>query len=126
MKQKIEVASVPTVADLRTRRLERMQGKLREQILARNFDDVRVVVESLAEEFDVMEIAAAAVRMAQPATGPDVPDREAPDVGTGEKTFRPARARDRFPGKGGPSRGKPWDRTVRAGGKKFGPGSRKA
>jgi ATP-dependent RNA helicase DeaD len=70
-KQKIDVATVPTVADLRARRLELTRVTLREQLVAGDFDDVRVVVESLAEEFDVLDVAAAAVKMAHLATAGD-------------------------------------------------------
>jgi len=62
-RQKIEVASVPTVADLRSRRLDVTRAALRERLLAGGSEDVRVVVESLAEEFDLLEIASAAVKM---------------------------------------------------------------
>ena len=70
-KQKIDVATVPTVADLRARRLELTRVTLREQLVAGDFDDVRVVVESLAEEFDVLDVAAAAVKMAHLASSTD-------------------------------------------------------
>ena len=63
-RQKIEVTSVPTVADLRSRRLDVTRAALRERLLAGGSEDVRVVVESLAEEFDLVEIASAAVKMA--------------------------------------------------------------
>jgi ATP-dependent RNA helicase DeaD len=63
-RQKIEVASVPTVADLRSRRLDVTRAALRERLLAGGSEDVRVVVESLTEEFDLLEIASAAVKMA--------------------------------------------------------------
>ena len=63
-RQKIEVTSVPTVADLRSRRLDVTRAALRERLLAGGFEDVRVVVESLAEEFDLVQIASAAVKMA--------------------------------------------------------------
>ena len=63
-RQKIEVTSVPTVADLRSRRLDVTRAALRERLLAGGFEDVRVVVESLAQEFDLVEIASAAVKMA--------------------------------------------------------------
>jgi ATP-dependent RNA helicase DeaD len=62
-KQKIAIATVPTPTDLQARRLGRTRETLRERILARGFDDVRAMVESLAGEFDVMDIAAAAVKM---------------------------------------------------------------
>jgi ATP-dependent RNA helicase DeaD len=63
-RQKIEVTSVPTVADLRSRRLDVTRAALRERLLAGGSEDVRVVVESLAAEFDLVEIASAAVKMA--------------------------------------------------------------
>jgi ATP-dependent RNA helicase DeaD len=69
-KQKIEIGSVPTVADLRAKRLELTRASLRESLLAGGLDAYRVVVESLAEEFDPMDVAAAAVKLADPsATG---------------------------------------------------------
>ena len=70
-KSKLEVGKVPTVADLRVRRLELMRASLRERLVAADFDDVRVVVASLAEEFDPIDIAAAAVKMAHVAMGDD-------------------------------------------------------
>jgi ATP-dependent RNA helicase DeaD len=75
-KQKIEVATVPTLADLRARRLELTSATLRAQLAAGDFDDVRVVVESLAGDFDVLDIAAAAVKMAHTATAGDGDERE--------------------------------------------------
>ena len=68
-KQKIDVQPVPTVKDLRARRLEQLTVTLRERLAAGDFDDVRAVVTALAGEFDVMDIAAAAVKMAHSATG---------------------------------------------------------
>ena len=68
-KQKIEIGSVPTVADLRAKRLELTRASLRESLLAGGFDGYRVVVESLAEEFDPLDVAAAAVKMADPGAG---------------------------------------------------------
>jgi ATP-dependent RNA helicase DeaD len=63
-KQKLEVQAVPTVADLRSRRLAVLRASLRERLLAGDSADVRVVVEALSDEFDVMQIATAAVKMA--------------------------------------------------------------
>jgi len=63
-RQRIEIASVPTVADLRARRQETARTALRETILAGGLDRYRSVVASLAEEFDVMDVAAAAVKRA--------------------------------------------------------------
>src|SRR5215207_7826962 len=63
-KQKIEIATVPTVADLRARRLEMTRASIRETLLAGDLDHFRVVVDSLAQEFDIMDVAAAAVKAA--------------------------------------------------------------
>ena len=68
-KSKLEIGRVPTVADLRARRLELTRASLRERLVAGDFDDVRVVVESLSDEFDPVAIAAAAVKMAHDALG---------------------------------------------------------
>ena len=79
-KQKIDVATLPSVADLRARRLEITRASLREQLAEGQLDDVRVVVESLAEEFDVVDIAAAAVKLAHQALGGDAERGEEVDV----------------------------------------------
>ncbi|HEV8396258.1 MAG TPA: DEAD/DEAH box helicase [Vicinamibacterales bacterium] len=73
-KQKIDVHPVPTVKDLRARRLEQLTAALRERLAAGDFDEMRTVVAALADDFDVMDIAAAAVKMAHGAAGDD--DRE--------------------------------------------------
>ena len=67
--QKIEYLPVPSVADLRARRLELTRAALREVILAGGLDAYRGVVESLAEEFDLMDVAAAAVKQAEMRDG---------------------------------------------------------
>jgi ATP-dependent RNA helicase DeaD len=70
-KQKIDVHPVPTVKDLQARRLEQLTATLREHLTAGDFDDVRTVVTALADDFDVMDIAAAAVKMARAASDGD-------------------------------------------------------
>lgn len=67
--QRIEIEPVPTVADLRTRRLEVTRASLREIVLAGDSERYRAVVESLADEFDLMEVALAAVEMAHEGDG---------------------------------------------------------
>src|SRR3954469_20279821 len=84
-KQKIEIAAVPTVADLRARRLEMTRASLRETILAGGLDQFRVLVDSLAQEFDIMDVAAAAVKQAD-AKERDGDPEEIPTV-----TLRPDR-----------------------------------
>ena len=75
-RQKIEVATLPTVADLKARRLELTKASVREHLVGGDFADVRVVVESLADEFDVLDIAAAAVKMAHAASARDGDEQE--------------------------------------------------
>jgi ATP-dependent RNA helicase DeaD len=79
-KQKIEVATVPTVADVRARRLDVTKAAIREQILAGDLDGVRVVVEALAQEFDIVAIAAAAVKLAHAAEAGDESEQDIPAV----------------------------------------------
>jgi ATP-dependent RNA helicase DeaD len=78
-KSKLEIGKVPTVADLRAKRLELTRASLRERLVAADYDDVRVVVESLSDEFDPVDIAAAAVKMAHDALGGSE-EREIPTV----------------------------------------------
>ena len=75
-KQKIEVAKVPTVADLRTRRLELTTAAMREAILGEDKEHFRVVVDALSDEFDLVDIAMAAVRLYHQATVGDGEDAE--------------------------------------------------
>jgi ATP-dependent RNA helicase DeaD len=79
-RQKIDVATVPTIADLRAKRLDVTRAALRERLLAGDLDRTRVVVESLAGEFDIVDIAAAAVQLAHAAVAGDGDDREIPAV----------------------------------------------
>jgi len=67
-RQRIAVEKLPTVLDVRAKQLELTRAALREAILTDGLDSYRVVVEALAEEFDVMDIAAAAVQLAHAAS----------------------------------------------------------
>jgi len=66
-KRKIAIENVPTVHDLRARRLELLREALAETLEAGEIDAYRNVVESLANDYDVVEIAAAAVKIADAA-----------------------------------------------------------
>jgi ATP-dependent RNA helicase DeaD len=80
VKQPIGISQLPTVADVRARRLEVTRAAVRETLLADRgeLDRFRAVVESLAEEFDLVEIALAAVKMAHAAEGGDPEATEIP------------------------------------------------
>jgi ATP-dependent RNA helicase DeaD len=95
-KQKIEVATVPTVAELRARRLDVTRASIRESILAGGLDEVRVVVDTLAQEFDIVDIAAAAVKLAHAAeAGPDA-EHEIPAAAAPEPRPHESRSPRRF------------------------------
>jgi ATP-dependent RNA helicase DeaD len=79
-RQKISIDKVPTVADLRARRMELTLATLREAIADADLDHYRVVVDALADEYDVVEIALAAVKLAHEATSMADDDQEIPDV----------------------------------------------
>ena len=60
--------------------LDVTKASIRERILAGELDDVRVVVQSLAQEFDIVDIAAAAVKLAHAADETEESEREIPTV----------------------------------------------
>jgi ATP-dependent RNA helicase DeaD len=74
--QKIAIERVPTVADLRTRRLELTRSALQETLLEGDLERYRVVVDALTDEFDVVEVALAAVKLAHEAVAGAMTDDE--------------------------------------------------
>lgn len=89
-KSKFEIATVPTVADLRSRQLDLTQAALRERLLAGKSEHVRVVIESLSQEFDIVDIATAAVHMAHVALAGEGNDREIPAIDLNKRPERAA------------------------------------
>ena len=79
-KQRITVEKLPTVADLRSRQLEMTRAALRESLLADRFDRFRPVVDALTDEFDVIEVALAAIKLAHEASGGSDDLEEIPDA----------------------------------------------
>ena len=77
--QRIAAEQLPTVADLRARRLELTRGALRESLLEDDLETFRAVVEPLAEEFDLFEVALAAVKLAHETSG-TVDEEELPEA----------------------------------------------
>ena len=66
---RLQIARLPTVADLRERRVEILRGNLREALVAGGHDRLRGVVEPLSEEFDLVDIALAAVSLIEGCRG---------------------------------------------------------
>jgi ATP-dependent RNA helicase DeaD len=94
---RLEIAHLPTVADLRERRTEILRANLREALLGDGFDQFRGVVEPLADEFDLVDIALAAVSLIEGAGGQDAGEVELSSpplfVGPAVRPGRPAPVR---------------------------------
>jgi ATP-dependent RNA helicase DeaD len=121
-KQRITVEKVPTVADVVARRLDLTRATLRESILEDELDRYRVVVDTLTDEFDLVQVALAAVKLAHEATGVTDDDQDIPDAaprpGADRRPAAPA-SRSRPRGADGPmtrlSSGRPQGRHPAAG-----------
>jgi len=74
--QPIERARVPTVADLRARRVELLRTAIRETLEEADYAMYREAVASLGDQFDPLEIAAAAAKLAADATRGEEPESE--------------------------------------------------
>ena len=107
-RQRIPVEKVPTTADLLAARLELTRAALHEVLLEDHLEPFRVVVETLTDDFDVMQVALAAVKLAHEATGVDLDQEEIPEVATGPVGGGTRRTPDGSPGRagGGPQRGR--------------------
>jgi ATP-dependent RNA helicase DeaD len=102
-RQKIEIATLPTTTDLRAKRLELTRAALQDVLLAGGLEQFRVVLDSLGGEYEVVEIALAAVKMAHTASGNAVEEIEEipaprPPEARGDRERRAARGT--APGRG--------------------------
>jgi ATP-dependent RNA helicase DeaD len=93
-KHKITIESVPTAHDLRARRLELMHTALEETLADGNLDAYRRVIESLAVEHDVLDIAAAAAKLADEARDGSAADEA--DIPKDVAFVQPLAERPRF------------------------------
>jgi ATP-dependent RNA helicase DeaD len=78
--QPITVEKLPTVAALRARRLELTREALRDSLLKDDLGAFRDVVEPLGAEFDLFEVALAAVKLAHETNGTSGDTEELPAV----------------------------------------------
>ncbi len=60
----LQIVGLPTVSDMREHRLDTLKAGLREALVAGGTDRYRAVVEALAGEFDVVDVALAAISLA--------------------------------------------------------------
>jgi ATP-dependent RNA helicase DeaD len=123
IRRRLDVAPVPSISDLRERRLEALETQVRDRVSAGDLDRYRPTVESLAGELDPLDVAMAALALAEDASGRagvedggDIaPARLFDDRPPAQRGFPvgpggpggPARPGPRGPGPGGPGPGGP-------------------
>ena len=92
--QPVVFAPVPTAADLRAARLERTRATLQDALGSAGADDgVRDMIAGLADEFDPLDVAAAAVRLMAEAAGAPDDGEDIPVVTAGRSSQRELRGR---------------------------------
>lgn len=87
-KAKIEIRSVPSVTDVRAKRMELTRSAIAEELLGGDFEKFRVIVEQLCEDADPFDVAAAAMAYADKLSGGPDDNMEIPAVTTFEKKRR--------------------------------------
>ena len=80
------VLNLPSVDDLRARRLEATREAVRAQLEAGGFEQLRGVVESLVQEFDALDVAAAAIHLVHEASEKGLPQEAIPARAAPEAT----------------------------------------
>jgi ATP-dependent RNA helicase DeaD len=116
-KRRIPIETLPTTADLQARRIEMTRSALYETLVEDDLEHFRVVVDTLTDDFDVVQVALAAVKVAHEATNgaatglEEIPIAQTPHDEPGPKTGgradrgqRGAKKRPRPPGDGQRSR----------------------
>jgi ATP-dependent RNA helicase DeaD len=93
--QRITLEKLPTVTDLRARRLEVTRTALQASLESDDLERFRVVLDSLADEFDVENIALAAIKLLHEAAGGDREEDEIPSPAapSASRSPRPAHAK---------------------------------
>ena len=76
--RRITLERLPTVTDLRARRRELTRTALQASLEEDDLERFRVVLDSLTDEFDVENVALAAVKLLHEAAGGDVDEEEIP------------------------------------------------
>jgi ATP-dependent RNA helicase DeaD len=86
--QRITVEKVPTVTDLRARRMELTRAALQASIEGDELERFRVVIDSLSDEYGIDTVALAAVKLAHEAAGGEVNEQEIPSVARDPRASR--------------------------------------
>ncbi|HWJ61614.1 MAG TPA: DEAD/DEAH box helicase [Acidimicrobiales bacterium] len=111
-KQTISIEKIPTVADLRARQMELTLDQVREALESGDdLDRFRAVVDALADEFELVDVALAAVKLVHEASGATEDLEEIPAIAAREK---PKHKGDKWD-KGGKGKHSSWDRDDKGG-----------
>jgi ATP-dependent RNA helicase DeaD len=119
VRTRLELAQIPTITDLRERRMELLRASLRDALHEDGLDRFRPVIEPLLDEFDVIDVALAALSLAEQAAAKD--GTEDADIAAAS-FFDRAESRGKRPPGGLPGRGP----AGRPGPRARGPGVRAA
>lgn len=96
-KRKISVLSVPTATDVHAKRLDLTRASLHELLVGdSDLGRYRSIVEILGDEFDIIDVAAAAIKLANEANWKDVSDVDLPDDLSWKKERSSADRRESF------------------------------
>ncbi len=106
-RQRIEILNLPSVDDLRARRLDATREAVRAQLEAGGFEPLRGVVESLVQEFDALDVAAAAIHLVHEASEKGLPQEVIPPRAAPEGPPREPAAWLRAPDPRVPAAGRP-------------------
>ena len=124
LKQKIQVAKIPTSTELRAKRLELTRAALYEVCLDDDLDAYRVVFDSLTDDFDVVQVGLAAIKLAHKNSMPEAEGEDIPQPEVSSRRDRPQgrTTKDRADRKPRRERGAPGGADGRAAGR---PGPRR-
>ena len=89
-RQRLPLVPLPTVADLRARRLASTRDALVEVLDGHDLDEVRGIIGTLTEQYDATQVALAAALLAHRASHPQVGLQEIPTVTATTRPARPA------------------------------------
>jgi ATP-dependent RNA helicase DeaD len=78
--RRITMEKIPTVTDLRARRMELTQAAVEASLETDDLDRFRVVLDALGDEYGIEAVALAAVKLAHEAAGGDVDEEEIPSI----------------------------------------------
>ncbi|MGB0910982.1 MAG: DEAD/DEAH box helicase, partial [Nitrospirales bacterium] len=80
IKSKVEMGTLPSVADLQAKRLERIGTSIEDILKAKHFNRFQSVVHALTETYDLADVAAAAIQLAYGSHEGDRKEEEIPTM----------------------------------------------